>query len=174
MKTRVLNILIASVFSASGAFTLGVAGEAVKDEPKPSWSVTGELEEACSCNAPCPCWFKSVPTRMTCDGVQVVFITKGTYGKTQLDGLAVAQFVQSPEGKSMFESFGNWNFDNTYIDENANDEQRAALKELAAHFFAPGAKKREFRYIPITRKVNRDEHTMTLGPYGGFSGHLLE
>ena len=42
----------------------------------------------------------------------------------------------------MFESFGNWNFDNVYIDEKANEEQRAALKELAQHFFPPAAKTR--------------------------------
>jgi hypothetical protein len=144
------------------------------DTSKVSWKVTGELEEACSCRAACPCWFKSLPSRMTCDGAQIIFITKGNYGKVPLDGLAVGQFVQSPEHKTMFESFGNWNFDNVYIDEKANEEQRAALKELAAHFFAPGSKKRNVRYLPITRKIDGDEHSMTLGSYGGFSGHLLE
>src|SRR5262245_41125195 len=90
------------------------------------WKISADLEEACSCHAACPCWFKSPPSRMTCDGVQAVFIQKGRYGKTPLDGLAVVQFVQSPEGKSMFESFGNWNFDRVYIDEKANEEQRSA------------------------------------------------
>src|SRR4051812_10859538 len=98
--------------------------------PKVSWKVTAELEEACSCHAPCPCWFTSLPSRMTCNGAQIVFISKGHYGKTPLDGLALAQFVQSPEGKSMFESFGSWNFDYVYIDEKASDEQRKALTDL--------------------------------------------
>ena len=111
---------------------------------------------------------------MTCDGVQTIFITKGRYGKTPLDGLAVAQFVQSPAGKSMFESFGNWNFDNVYIDERANEEQRHALKEVAAHFFPPAAKTRQFRYVPIQRKIEGPEHIITVGDYGAFSGHLLE
>jgi hypothetical protein len=53
----------------------------------------------------------------------------------------------------MFESFGNWNFDYVYIDDRANEEQRQALKELAAHFFAPAAKTREFRFVPITRGI---------------------
>src|SRR3954453_20412678 len=152
MKSIIWNKSIVRVAMVCGMAAFGLAESAAAAANKTSWKVTGELEEACSCRAACPCWFKSLPSRMTCDGAQIIFITKGSYGKVRLDGLALGQFVQSPEHKSMFESFGNWNFDNVYIDENANDEQRAALKELAAHFFAPGAKKREFRYIPITRK----------------------
>ncbi len=141
---------------------------------KTSWKINGELEEACSCRPACPCWFKSLPTRMTCDGAQVVFITKGKYGNVPLDGLALGQFVQSPEHKSMFESFGNWNFDYVYIDEKATPEQREALKEVAAHLFPMAAKTREFRYVPIARTMEGDEHTTTLGKYGSFSGHLIE
>ena len=111
---------------------------------------------------------------MTCDGAQVIFITKGRYGKVSLDGLAVGQFVQSPEHQSMFESFGKWNFDYVYIDEKANEEQREALKQLAAHFFPAAAKTREFRYVSISRDIKGDEHTTTLGKYGMFSGHLVE
>src|SRR5439155_13868051 len=52
-------------------------------EPKDNtpWKITGQLEEACSCDAACPCWFGSKPTKMTCGGGQVLFIQKGTYGK---------------------------------------------------------------------------------------------
>src|SRR5437764_13100723 len=130
-------------------------------ESKTPWKVTGELEEACSCRPACPCWFKSLPSRMTCDGAQVIFITRGHYGKVPLEGLAVAQFVQSPEHKSMFESFGNWNFDYVYIDESANEDQREALKELANHLFPLAAKKREYRYVPIKREIKGDEHLTT-------------
>src|SRR5436309_1467618 len=147
---------------------------APKVEPKTPWKVTGELEEACSCRPACPGWFKSLPSRMTCDGAQIIFIIKGSYGKTPLDGLALAQSVQSPEHQSMFESFGKWNFDYVYIDEKANDDQRQALKDMAAHLFPLAAKAREFRYVPITRKIERDEHASTIGDYGMFSGHLLE
>ena len=111
---------------------------------------------------------------MTCDGVQIILITKGRYGKTPLEGLKVAQFVQSPEHQSMFESFGNWNFDYIYIDEKANDEQREALKELALHFFPPAAQAREYRYVPITRQTDGDEHVTTIGNYGFCAGHLIE
>ena len=162
------------VLIACSVVTLGTAAEKGQAGAKTSWKVTGELEEACSCHAPCPCWFKALPSRMTCEGAQIIFISKGHYGKTPLDGLAVAQFVQSPEGKSMFESFGNWKFDNVYIDERASENQRQALKEIAAHFFPPAAKTREFRYVPITRKIDGPEHTITVGAYGVCAGHLIE
>jgi len=109
---------------------------------------------------------------MTCDGVQAVFISRGKFGKTSLDGLALAQFVQSPEGKSMFESFGNWNFDNVYIDEKATPEQREALKEVAAHLFPLAAKERRFHFVPVSRTIAGAEHKVTVGQSGGFSGHL--
>ena len=49
------------------------------NEPKDKtpWKITGQLEEACSCDAACPCWFNSKPTKMTCGGGQVLFILVG-------------------------------------------------------------------------------------------------
>ena len=164
-----VSMIMASAFVLAAVFNHAAAATA-----KPSWKVTGELEEACSCRPACPCWFKSLPSRMTCDGAQIIFITKGHCGKVSLDGLAMGQFVQSPEHQSMFESYGKWNFDYVYIDEKANVEQREALKELAAHFFPAAAKTREFRYVSISREIKGDEHSSTIGKYGEFSGHLIE
>jgi hypothetical protein len=61
-----------SIFATAGA---------AEEKNKTPWKITGQLEEACSCNAACPCWFDSKPTKMTCGGGQVLFIEKGTYGK---------------------------------------------------------------------------------------------
>jgi hypothetical protein len=110
---------------------------------------------------------------MKCDGMQMIVITKGNYGKTPLDGLALAQFVQSPEHQSMFESFGKWNFDYIYIDDKATEDQRKALKELSLHFFPAAAKEREYRYVTINRKIEGDEHINTVGSYAVCSGHLI-
>src|SRR2546430_2137902 len=113
MKTNAFNQSILSIAIVCGLTAFAPVGRSA-DAPKVSWKASGELEEACSCHPACPCWFKSPPSRMTCDGAQIVFITKGHYGKVPLDGLALAQFVQSPEHQTMFESFGNWNFDYVY------------------------------------------------------------
>jgi len=146
-----------------------------KDEAKIPWKLTGQLEEACSCSAACPCWFGSKPTKMTCGGGQFIFITKGTYGSVKLDGLAVGSMSQSPEGKGMMESFGSWNFNYYYIDEKGTPEQREALKAIANTVLAGGASpKTEFRYVPIVRKIDGKEHSISLAKYGTFSGHLIE
>src|SRR5437773_11209043 len=134
------------------------------DEPKDKtpWKITGQLEEACSCDAACPCWFGSKPTKMTCGGGQVLFIEKGNYGKVKLDGLAVAAMGQSPEGQTMRESFGNWNFSYDYIDEKATPEQRKALEATAAKVLTPAAsKKTKTSYVPITRKTVSKNHDDT-------------
>ncbi len=147
------------------------------EQPKDTtpWKITGQLEEACSCDAACPCWFGSKPTKMTCGGGQVLFIEKGNYGKVKLDGLAVGNMGQSPAGKSMMESYGDWNFAYTYIDEKASPEQRKALEAISAQVLAPGASKNaQTRYVPIMRKIVGKEHQMSLGPYGTFHGHLIE
>src|SRR5439155_16365955 len=166
MKAITFNNSIVSVAILCGVTAFGNPTSASAAANKTSWKVTGELEEGCSCRPACPCWFKSLPSRMTCDGMQAIFIAKGRYGKVSLDGLAMGQFVQSPEHKSMFESFGNWNFDYVYIDDKANEEQRAALKALSGHFFPPAAKSREFRFVPISRKIEGTEHACTIGEYG--------
>src|SRR5258706_1376292 len=150
------------------------ADDTASAKNKTAWKISGDLEEACSCRPACPCWFTSKPSRMICDGVQAVFIQKGRYGKTSLDGLALAQFGQSREGKSMAESFGNWNFDNVYIDERADEEQRAALKEIAAHLFPPAAKSRQFQFVPVSRMIDGAKHSVSVGKSGSFAGHLIE
>jgi len=177
MKTPIAKNQIISFFiglAAALPFLAFTSSGYAAFEKKSAWKISGELEEACSCRAACPCWFKSLPSRMTCDGAQVVIIKKGHYGKVSLDGLAVGQFVQSPEHKSMFESFGNWNFDYVYIDEKANDEQREALKEIAMHLFPVAAKTREYRMVAITREISGNEHTTKIGKYGTCSGHLID
>ena len=170
MKTKSLILLCALVVSS------GISLRAA-DQPndKTPWKITGQLEEACSCDAACPCWFNSKPTKKTCGGGQVLFIEKGNYGNVKLDGLAMATMAQSLEGQAMMESYGNWHFAYNYIDNKATPEQRKALEAIARTILTPGAsKKTQTRYVPITRKIEGKEHQITLGEYGTFHGHLIE
>jgi hypothetical protein len=170
---QILALSVLGGLIVSAAFTTTHAADEVS-KSKTRWKLVGDLEEACSCRIACPCWFMSKPSRMTCDGVQAVFIKSGSFGKTSLDGLAIVDFVQSPEGESMVESFGKWNFDNVYIDEKATPEQREALKEIASHLFPMAAKARNFKFVPITRRIDGAEHSVTAGDFGSFSGHLID
>lgn len=159
---------------AIAAITLAAGSAAALDNQKPAWKMSGELEESCSCDAACPCWFGSHPTKMTCGGGQVLFIDHGSYGTVSLDGLAFGEFVQSPEGKSMAESIGDWKFGYVYIDEKANPDQRQALERIAAQVFPPTpADRLKVRYVGIARTIEGTEHRVTVGQYGSFSAHLL-
>lgn len=146
-----------------------------KEAPKqPYWKITGQLEEACKCNAACPCWFGAKPTHMNCGGQLVYFISKGRYGNVSVDGLAYARMAQSPDGKSMMESSGNWIFDYLYIDEKASPEQRKALESIAWATEPKESPNVQIRYVPITRTVEGNLHHVTIGQYGTFSAHLLD
>ena len=167
MKTASLAFLVATM-------VIPPALSAPKEEKATKWKITGQLEEACSCNAACPCWFDSKPTKPMCSGNQVLFIEKGNYGKVKLDGLAVANYGQSPENQSMMESFGNWNFSTNYIDEKANPEQRKALEAIAATVFGESSKNLKTEYAQITRKIEGKNHIITIGNVASFSGTLVE
>src|SRR5436853_1219498 len=104
-----MKLLLPSAFVAGLLFHAASVQAANETKDITPWTITGQLEEACSCDAACPCWFNSKPTKMTCSGGQVLFIEKGNYGNVKLDGLALANMSQSPAGRSMMESFGDWN-----------------------------------------------------------------
>jgi hypothetical protein len=149
---------------------LGATGE----EKQPYWKISGHLEEACKCDAACPCWFGNKPTHMNCGGQLVYFIEKGAYGNVRLDGLAFARTGQSPDGASMMDAYGNWIFDYLYIDERADAEQRKALEDISWTIQPKASASVEIRYVPITMTVEGKEHKITIGGYGTFSAHLLE
>ena len=152
-----------------------VLAEEKKDETaKPYWKISGQLEEACKCDAACPCWFGSKPTHMNCGGQLVYFIERGTYGDTKLDGLAFARMGQSPDGVAMMDSFGNWVFDYLYIDEKADAAQRKALEDISWATMGKASAKVEVRYVPISRMVTGKEHKIAIGQVGTFSAHLIE
>jgi len=171
MKTlsRLLPLIVIALIAT---FTLGAGNETKKG----SWKITGQLEEACSCAAACPCWFDSKPTRPTCGGNQVLFIQKGNYGNVKLDGLAIANYAQSPENQTMMDSFGKWNFSTNYIDEKANPEQRKALEAIATAVLPSknGSANFETKYVPITRKIEGKDHIITIGDVATFTGRLVE
>lgn len=89
------------------------------------WNVAGTVLIACSCDWGCPCNFNARPTKGFCEGGWTWVIESGREGDVSLDGLAVSVFCKWPgaihEGGGVATSF---------MDERANDAQRAALGRL--------------------------------------------
>jgi len=97
------------------------------------------------------------------------FHQKRQIRKVPLDGLALGQFVQSPEHKSMFESFGNWNFDYVYIDEKAMRNSASGWKRIG-HALLPWRAKSANMVCPYNRKSKGRTYT-TVGNQGLSLGH---
>jgi len=177
MHKRAFSFIVVAFTLMTSSLVVGpcaLGGDAAAARKVP-WKITGQLEEACSCNAACPCWFNSLPSRMNCGGVQVLFIKNGHYGKVKLDGLAMSHFGQSPDGQTMMESFGKWNFSYLYIDEKATPEQREALEAIGKTVLPYASSgKTKIQYVPIARVAEGEDNKITVGGYGIIAGHLVE
>lgn len=169
MKSNWFSLLLTLAFT----FVI-VPISATAETGKPYWKISGQLEEACKCDAACPCWFNAKPTHMNCGGQLVYFIDKGIYGNTRVDGLAFARTGQNPDGTTMMETMGNWVFDYLYIDEKATPEQRKALEDIAWTIQPKSSPNIQVRFVPITRTITDKEHKVTIGDYGTFSAHLMQ
>jgi len=169
-----VSVVLTYILSALVAGTCALGGDAAPAAKKVPWKISGQLEEACSCNAACPCWFNSLPSRMNCGGVQVLFIKNGHYGKVKLDGLAMSHFGQSPDGQTMMESFGKWNFSYLYIDEKATPEQREALEAIARPCCRTRRRaRRRSSTCRLPRRRGKD-NKIAVGGCGTIAGHLVE
>lgn len=97
----------------------------------PTWSITGEYFENCSCTLVCPCIFSgnapftSEPTEGACEVTFAFHIDRGAFGETSLDGLNLALMARIPG--PMID--GNWQVA-LYVDERANDAQSQALQAI--------------------------------------------
>lgn len=92
-----------------------------------AWSMRGHVVVACNCDFGCPCNFNGLPTTGKCEGGWTWHVTDGQYGNVGLSGLNFSLNVNWP--KAIHEGNGEGI---VVIDEKANEEQRAALRELLA------------------------------------------
>lgn len=86
------------------------------------YDLKGDLIEACSCMAPCPCWVADDPDGGSCNSFTGYYIREGNVGDVDVSGLAVVSLVQIPG--NVYD--GNWR-EVLFVDANASDEQCEAL-----------------------------------------------
>src|SRR6184192_2435056 len=90
-----------------------------------AWSMEGTVLVACNCDYGCPCNYNALPTNGDCEGGWMWIVDKGSYDGVDVGGLMLAVFADWPgaihEGNGVAVA---------YIDERADDDQRAALTKL--------------------------------------------
>ena len=96
----------------------------------PSWSMSGQYFETCSCDFVCPCITGQMavrPSKGSCTFAMAMQVERGSFGKVPLEGIAfiVLGFTPAEMGK------GNWSV-GLVIDERATAEQRDAITAIAS------------------------------------------
>ena len=93
-----------------------------------AWSIEGEYFENCSCEILCPCITSSMAGPADyerCHAPLVMHIDRGEKDGVKLDDLNAILVIDSPQVMGE----GGWRV-GVYIDERADDDQRAALGEI--------------------------------------------
>jgi hypothetical protein len=96
----------------------------------PSWKVSGQYYETCSCDFVCPCLpgqMAVTPSKGSCTFAMAFQIDHGNYGAIPLDGLAFILLGLTPEAMGK----GNWSV-GIIADERASTEQRDAIAAIAS------------------------------------------
>lgn len=87
-----------------------------------NYELQGSLLEACSCNAPCPCWIGEDPHHKTCDAFVAYRIDKGKIRDVDVSGLAFTIVAHIP-GNILK---GNWQIV-VYVSDKATPAQKQAI-----------------------------------------------
>jgi len=96
----------------------------------PTWQVSGQYYETCSCDFVCPCILGQMavsPTKGSCTFAMAFQVDRGTYGTVSLDGLGFIVLGLTPEAMAK----GNWSV-GVIADDRATAEQREAIGAIAS------------------------------------------
>ena len=96
----------------------------------PTWQVSGQYFETCSCDFVCPCILGQMavePTHGSCTFAMAFKVDHGGYGAVPLDGLGFIVLGRTPEAMGK----GNWSV-GVIADERASAAQRDAITAIAS------------------------------------------
>jgi hypothetical protein len=97
--------------------------EAAPGAVKKSYTLRGDLLEACSCRTLCRCWIGEDPDGGSCDSFLAYHIAKGEIDGVDVSGLNYVQVVKIPGNVLAPHSWKRV----SYVDKRATPEQRAAI-----------------------------------------------
>ncbi|MBD1867809.1 DUF1326 domain-containing protein [Cyanobacteria bacterium FACHB-471] len=89
------------------------------------YELEGQILEACSCKAPCPCWIGDDPDGGYCDSFVAYHIDRGKIQGVDVSGLTLVKIVYIP-GNVLA---GGWKAV-VYIDSNSTPEQQQLLEKV--------------------------------------------
>ncbi len=147
------------------------------------WYVEGDAFGNCNCGYACPCQFEELPTQGNCRGFEVLEVSKGHFGDTDLAGAKAALIYAWPG--PIFEGGGEMQ---VIIDPSASGAQRAALEkvfhgeeteEMATHWFVFRAMCKtvhETLFLPIDFEMDMEERTakVSIGDVLNSTGRPIE
>ena len=96
----------------------------------PTWQVSGQYYETCSCDFVCPCILGQMavePSHGSCTFAMAFKVDRGAYGAVPLDGLGFVVLGMTPEAMGK----GNWSV-GLITDQHASAEQRDAITAIAS------------------------------------------
>ncbi len=96
----------------------------------PSWQVSGQYYETCSCDFVCPCILGQMavrPSKGSCTFAMAFQVDHGSYGTVSLDSLGFIVLGWTPEAMGK----GNWSV-GVIADDRASAEQRDAITAIAS------------------------------------------
>jgi hypothetical protein len=98
--------------------------------PTPSWRISGQYYESCSCDFICLCipsGMSITPSKGTCTVAMAFQVEQGKFGHVPLDNLGFIVVARTPEAMAK----GNWQL-GIVVDERASPEQRDAIGAIAS------------------------------------------
>ena len=96
----------------------------------PSWKISGQYYETCSCDYVCPCILGQMtvsPTRGDCVFCMAFRIEHGNYGALSLNDIGFIVLGRTPEAMIK----GNWSV-GVIVDQQASAEQRDAVTGIVS------------------------------------------
>ena len=96
----------------------------------PSWNMSGQYFETCSCDFVCPCILGQMavrPSKGSCTFAMTLQVEHGSFGSVPLSGLTFIVLGMTPEEMGK----GNWSV-GLVIDERATADQREAITAIAS------------------------------------------
>ncbi|HET9180073.1 MAG TPA: DUF1326 domain-containing protein [Terriglobia bacterium] len=145
------------------AFLAVIIGQAATNsqQDKAHWDLKGNFTEACSCQVPCTCNFRSGPSpHHFCWTMFSLDIKRGRYGKVKLNGLHLAA---AHADKAVV-----W-----YIDQRATPKQFAALQAIASRLNYHSDLPTFFKTAHITQVVTEKGNEVEIEGHGGFKADYV-